>query len=242
METTELEALNDSDEIFFEEDMSNPLSNIDPNTIAMVDTLFKDLSEKLKINIQLILSKNNVNTNNILKDLATTLNEKISESNYEELFSMINDNIMDEHKAKSNLAFKNEFEILKDVTKIFNEKIKAYLSFDNYQECMVRLSTITELYQNGVSSHQTKVFEVRDYYDSLVYDLSTQYKLHSNITIYMDVKKVVDEHKSIINKTLDLAVLELKNFHCDSIINIKDKIINTISIYQEDAYNNKVIN
>ncbi len=243
---TETDILIDDDTIFFEDNKNNPLNNIDPNTLMLVDELFNNLNEKLKINIQLILSKNNVNTSNILKDLSKSLNDKINEVNdtasYDLLYNLVTDNVLDEHKAKSNIAFKNEFEVLKDVTKIFNEKIKAYLALDNYQDCMVRLSTITNLYENSVNNHDIKILEVRDYYDTLVYELSTQYKLHSNIAIYMDVKKIVDEHRGIINSTLNLALKELKNFHCDSIINIKDKVVDTISNYQEDIYNNKLLN
>ena len=217
----------------------NHNSEIHPQIFELLEKQYKQLSQSVKADVQLLLGKNKIAGQGILQNLANNLSELLIEYgeqiNSEELTQLVFQNLQPLFETESERFFKSEYTIVKDITDLLKEKMEYILGMYLYQDCMVELDDLVSQYRQGtvITEHH---IDMKKKIDGLTYHLARNYKLHRDMKLYMKVNHVIEDYKNELNGTLESSLETFRMDHVDYIFKLKDTVCHELQEYQFKQY------
>lgn len=199
----------------------------------------------IKINVQLLSRKNMLQFKRYLKELASLIQDRLSDAEKEvtetELYELIERILFPILHTENDKLFHLEYDLLNSTNDILKGKLERALYEKSYQDCLIAMNEIIEQFRVGV--HNTSyVIDLEQKVDSLTYELAMTYKLHSSIELYMDIKKLVEDYKVSFHEIYSSSLKQLQADNLDNAIKVKDSVIYRMQQHKyQDMENNRTI-
>ncbi len=226
-------------DIFTSLERKNYNSNIHPQIFELLDKQYKQLSQSVKADIQLLLGKNSIAGNNILDAMSESLSETLIENgeiiDSIELNKLVKSHLKQVYNSESERLFKDDYTIIKDITDILKDRMKYILGMYLYQDCMVELDELVNQYSKGTIETKHNI-NMDKKISGLTYQLARNYKLHRDMKLYMIVNHIVDEYKKKLIEQIEDSLYTLRIDHLDYIGKLKDSICHSLQEYQFEQY------
>lgn len=233
----------DTTDVFTSLERRNNNSEIHPQIFQILKSEIVKLSKSTKADIQILLGKNKVEGDRLLNALSKSLVEILIENgrviDSEKLSEMVFQNLQPIYRSESEQFFKAEYNLLKDINNILEERITYILGMYLYQDCMLEMDLLVNQFRTGVDNTERNIDMDRKL-ESLTYYLSTTYQLHTDIKLYMAVKHIIENYKNKLNDALVHSLSELQSDHFDFVCRTKEEICSKLQEYQLKQYENLV--
>lgn len=235
--------MTDAPDVFTSLERKNTNSEIHPQIFQILKSEMMKLSKSTKADIQILLGKNKVEGDKILKELSKCLVEILIQNgrviDSEKLSEMVFQNLQPIYQSESEQFFKLEYNLLKGINEILEERITYILGMYLYQDCMLEMELLVNQFRMGVSNTERNI-DMDKKLESLTYYLATTYQLHTDIKLYMEVKRIIENYKNKLNDTLLLSLSELQADHFNFVCRSKEEICGKLQEYQLKQYENLV--
>lgn len=223
----------------------NNIENIMTADIVHSDVLLalqneiQNMNLGIKINVQLLSRKNMLQFKRYLKELASLIQDRLSDADKEvtetELYELIERILFPILHTENDKLFHLEYDLLNSTNDILKGRLEQTLYEKSYQDCLLAMNEIIEQFRVGV--HNTNyVIDLEKKVDSLTYELAMTYKLHSSIELYMDIKKLVEEYKVAFHEIYSSSLKQLQADNFDNAIKVKDSIIHRMQEHKYEEY------
>lgn len=196
----------------------------------------------IKINVQLLSRKNMLQFKRYLKELASLIQDRLSDAGKEvterELYDLIERILFPILQTENEHLFYLEYNILNNTNDYLKRRLEQTLYEKSYQDCLLAMNEIIEQFRVGI--HNTNyVIDLEKKMDSLNYELAVTYKLHSSIELYMDIKKLVEEYKVAFHEIYLSSLKQLQADNFDNAIKVKDSVIHRMQEHKYKEYDDE---
>lgn len=202
-------------------------SKIDPSVLNKLQNEINNMGISLKINVQLLSKKNDLQMKQLLQSLSADLNTLLVENNkqvsQEELFQIVYRNLYQDLMCENERLFRMEYDLTRNTNEILHERLEFILNHYDYQNCLINMNSLIEHFRVGVKG-TNRTIDLRDKIQLLTYDLAVAYKLHSDIKLYMQVQKHIDSCKDECSKVFEYSLNELQMENLKNAIQVRDTL------------------
>lgn len=212
---------------------------IHSDVLITLQNEIQNMNLGIKINVQLLSRKNMLQFKSYLKELASLIQDRLSDALKEvteiELYELIERILFPMLRMENDKLFHLEYDLLNSTNDILKGRLEQTLFEKSYQDCLLAMNEIIEQFRVGV--HNTHyVIDLAQKMDSLTYELAMTYKLHSSIELYMDIKKLVEEYKVAFHEIYSSSLKQLQADNFDNAIKVKDTIIHKMQEHKYEEY------
>lgn len=202
-------------------------SEIEPSVLAKLQNEINNMGISLKINVQLLSKKNDLQMKNLFNSLSEDLNILLEKNNkqasQEELFQMVYRNLYQDLMHENERLFRMEYDLTRKTNEILQERLEFILNHYDYQNCLINMNSLIEHFRVGVNGTNRNI-DLRDKIQLLTYDLAVAYKLHSDIKLYMKVQKHIDSFKDDCSKVFECSLNELQTENLKNAVQVRDAL------------------
>ena len=233
--------------------VSNEMSYI-PDLINDLHNEIENMGLSVKIHVQLLSKTNDIQIRHYMDDMATDLSHLLSKHHQRRslgrskerehatnevsktaLYSLIQEQIYDNLILENKRLFCMELQFVNHMNDILGKRLVNIMEHNSYQKIILEMKALLEQFQLGICNI-SRTIELQEKMEQLTYQLATTYFLNTDIKLYMDVTKKVEEYKNLFNDMFNNSLRQLDMTNFENSLRVKDLMVSKLQYYHNECY------